>query len=420
MEILYTLNIAVAICIFLAPIWWSRRLLNQGWLNPVSIASIFMLPVELARLLVGQIFRGQGLDDAGYQFAVLMTNVQQLVALLILLIASRLQLTRRLPYLLPRMGEYRVVDLKRISIIFLLLFVGAFLLLAVKTGGVGDWLADVRGSYINKREGNGPLYAAAISFLSIAYFFEGVSNPRTLSFTLRSSIFFYCVYILGSKGFILLFFIFYLIIVQKQGKVNVGRMLLVAMPTAFLMLLVNFFSQSDSVDLSSVAEYFDYYPNAAMFYADYFNGAVQLFNGEVVFSSLWGYVPRGLFPDKPYVYGVLHVVEIYYPGGAESGNTPAFYGGVPQFADFGFPGLLILALLSWGPLFYFAGLRFALKERAFVNYGSMTGRTIVISLLLFAPAFGAFLPMGLVLVMLLFIVVVSKFVKIFRYSFALH
>jgi hypothetical protein len=370
----------------------------------------------LARLLVGQMFSGQGLNDEGYQFAVLMTNVQQLVALLILFIASRLPITRHLPYFLPRMGEYRMVDLKRISIIFFLLFVSAFLLLAVKTGGVGDWLADVRGSYMNKREGNGHLYAAAISFLSIAYFFEGVSNPKTLSFTLRSSVFIYCVAILGSKGFVLLFFIYYVIVVQKQGRVNIGRMLLITMPTAFLLLLMNFFSQSDSIDLSSVAEYFNYYPNAAMFYTDYFNGAIQLFNGEVIFSSLWEYVPRGLVADKPYVYGVLHVVEIYYPGGAESGNTPAFYGGVPQFADFGFPGLLILALLNWSTLFYFAGLRFALKDRFFLNYGPMTGRAILISLLLFAPAFGAFLPMGLIVVLLLFIVCISTIVQMISRS----
>lgn len=419
MELLYTLNISVAIGLILAPIWWSRRLLDQAWLNPVSLVSICLLPVELFRLLVGQLFRSQGLGDEAYQFAVLMTNVQQSVALLILVFASKLQITRRLPYLLPRMGEYSVKDLRRISIAFFLLYVAAFLVLATKTGGVGDWLSDVRGSYIRKREGNGTFYAAAIGFLTISYFFEGVSNPRTLSFTLRSIVFFGGVYILGSKGFVLQYFIFYLVIVLRQGRVNVGRMLIITMPAAFLLLLVNFFSQQDTIDLTNVAEYFDYYPNAAMFYADYFKGAVHLFEGKVFLSSLWEYAPRALFPEKPFVYGTLHVVEIYYPGGAESGNTPAFFGGVPQFADFGFPGLLVFALLNWTPLIYFAGLRYTLRDRAFLNHGPMSGRAIVVSLLLFAPAFGAFLPMGLVFMLLLFIVATSKLVQMFRRSFVM-
>lgn len=419
MEILYTLNLAVAISFILAPIWWSRRLLDQDWLNPVSLVVICMLPVDLFRLLVGQLFRGEGLMESAYQFAVLMTNLQQSVGLIILIIASKLAVTRRLPYMLPRMGQYSPKTLRRISLVFLLLYVAAFLILASRTGGVMDWLSDIRGSYIRKRDGNGPFYAAAVSFLSIAYLFEGVSNPRSLSFTLRSAVFFVAIYILGSKGFILQFFVFYLIIILRQGRAQVGRVLLIALPAAFLLLLINFASQRETLDFAGVAEYFDYYPNAAMYYADYFNGAIQLFDGKVFLSSLWEYAPRSLFPDKPYVYGILHVVEIYYPGGAETGNTPAFYGGVPQFADFGIPGVLLFALLNWTPLVYFAGLRYALKDRVFLNPGPMTGRAIIISMLLFAPAFGTFLPTGLIAMLLLFIISVSKLVQMTTRSFAL-
>lgn len=411
MEILYILNLAIAIGLILAPIWWSRRLLDQDWLNPVSLVAICMLPVDLFRLLVGQLFRGEGIMDSAYQFAVLMTNLQQSVGLAILIFASKLAITRRLPYMLPRMGEYSPKTLRKMSLVFLLLYVAAFFILASRTGGVTDWLSDIRGSYIRKRDGNGPFYAAAVSFLSIAYFFEGVANPRSLSFTLRSAIFFVAIYILGSKGFVLQFFVFYLVIILRQGRVHVGRVLLVALPSAFLLLLINFASQRDTLDFAGVAEYFDYYPNAAMYYADYFKGAISLFEGKVFLTSLWEYAPRSLFPDKPYVYGILHVVEIYYPGGAESGNTPAFYGGVPQFADFGIPGVLLLALFNWTPLVYFASLRYALKDRVFLKYGPMTGRAIIISLLLFAPAFGTFLPLGLIAMLLLFIVGVGKLVQ---------
>lgn len=411
MEILYFFNLTIAIGLILVPIWWSRRLLDQDWLNAVSLVVICTLPVDLFRLLVGQLFRGEGLMDSAYQFAVLMTNLQQSVSLAILIFASKLAVTRRLPYMLPRMGHYSPTTLRNISLVFLLLYIAAFLILASRTGGVMDWLSDIRGSYIRKRDGNGPFYAAAVSFLSIAYFFEGVASSRSLSFTLRSAIFFVAIYLLGSKGFVLQFFVFYLVIILRQGRVRVGRVLLIALPFAFLLLLINFASQRDTLDFAGVAEYFDYYPNAAMYYTDYFNRTVQLFDGKVFLTSLWEYAPRSLFPDKPYVYGILHVVEIYYPGGAETGNTPAFNGGVPQFADFGIPGVLLFALFNWTPLVYFASLRYALKDRIFLRPGPMTGRAIVISLLLFAPAFGTFLPMGLLAMLLLFIICMSKLVQ---------
>lgn len=417
MEIFYFINLAIAISLILAPLWWSRRLLELPWLNPISLVTISNLPVEIFRLLVGQLFRQDGLTAPYYQFAVLMTNIQQLIALSLLIFAANLKITRRIAYRLPRFGLYNPIDLHRFSRVFFLLFLVAFLTLAIKTGGIADWLMDIRGSYIRKREGNGIFYAAAVSFISISYFFEGIANTSSRAFTIRSPIFFAAIYLLGSKGFVLQFFVFYLVIIMRQQRVNVLRVLMIALPTAFLLLLVNFFSQQDGIEIASVAEYFDYYPNAAMYYEDYFRGSVKLFDGEIMLSSLWEYVPRLLSPDKPYIYGILHVVEIYYPGGAESGNTPAFLGGVPQFADFGFPGVLIFALFNVTPLFYFAGLSYTLKDRAFLIQGPIMGRTILISLLLFAPAFGVFLPTGLLGLLLIFIICVIRLIKSTKFSF---
>lgn len=422
MEVFFVFNLIVAVALLLSPLWWCRRLLNQDWLNPVSLMVICMLPVDIFRLFVGQLFSGgdllapANLMDSAYQFAVLMTNLQQAIGLAMIVFAARLRITRTMAYKIPRMGRYSLGDLRYLAKIFFLLYFAAFLILAIRTGGVGSWLADIRGSYIEKRDGNGVFYAAAVSFLSISYFCEGVSSSRSLVFALRSLVYFGAIYVLGSKGFVLLFFIFGLVIIHRQGQVSIGRALMTAMPIAFVLLLINFASQRETLDFAGVAEYFNYYPNAAMYYADYFRGAIPLLDGKVFLTSFWEYVPRSLFPDKPYVYGILHVVEIYYPGGAESGNTPAFYGGVPQFADFGLLGVLLFALFNWTPLVYFAGLRYALKDRAFLNQGPMSGRTIIVSLLLFAPAFGAFLPMGLITMLLLFLVGVSKFVQVISRS----
>lgn len=417
MDLLHYLNLIIAVGLILAPIWWSQRLLRLDWLNPVILATISVLPVELFKLLVGQWYRAEGLMDPYFQFAVLMTNVQQGIGLVLIYFAARLKFTRHIPYILPNLGFYQKSDFYWISRVFFLLYIAVFLTLALKTGGVLDWLLNIRNSYIDKRQGNGIYYAAAINFLSISYFFAGIASENWRTFTFRSLFYFCAVYILGSKGFLLNFFIFYLIIIWKLRQVPISWILSTALPTIFLLLLINFFSNQETIELASIAQYFEYYPNAAMFYADYFSGALQLFDGQIFLSSFWEYVPRGLFPEKPYVYGILHVVEIYFPGGAESGNTPAIYGGVPQFADFGIIGVLIFALVNLGPLFYFVGLRYALVEGALLSPDGLSGRSIIICLLLFSPVFGVFLPAGLVALLLIFSLCFIQFIRIIISSF---
>lgn len=417
MDLLYYLNLIIAVALILAPIWWSQRLLQLDWLNPISLLTICFLPVELFKLLIGQWFRDEGLMYPYFQFAVLMTNLQQCIGLLLIYFAARLKVTQQIPYIIPRLGFYRKPDFGWISRVFFFLYVVAFLTLALKTGGVADWLLNIRDSYINKREGNGLYYAAAINFVSISYFFCGIASDNWRAFTFRSIFYFCAVYVLGSKGFLLNFFVFYLIIIWRQRQIKIGRILLIALPVVFLLLLVNFFSNQGAIELDSIAQYFEYYPNAAMYYADYFGGVIKLFEGQVFLSSFWEYVPRGLFPEKPYVYGILHVVEFYFPGGAESGNTPAIYGGVPQFADFGIIGLLFFAMINLLPLFYFAGLRYALVEGAFLRAEGLSGRGIIICLLLLSPVFGVFLPAGLVVLLLIFVLSSIQFIRIIIRSF---
>lgn len=89
------------------------------------------------------------------------------------------------------------------------------------------------------------------------------------------------------------------------------------------------------MNVDVVLSYFDQYQNSIYLLQDIDKGVVKFFNGTVYFSQFWSYIPRGLFPDKPFVYGFLHVNEIYYPGAAESGHTPAFSKGMDNFVDYG-------------------------------------------------------------------------------------
>lgn len=412
MKILYTVNILISCCLILAPIWWSRSLLQLSWLNPVSLGVISIFPFEIFRLVVGPLFRADGLFNPYYQFAVLITNLQFFAGILAIYFSSRLTVIKLLPRLIPRLGFYRVKNLSWASKVFFLAFLFSFISLSIKTGGVFDWLLNIRESYLLKREGNGIYYASAVGMLSTSYFFAGASSTNSRSFTCLSILYFVCIYILGSKGFVLSFFVYYLIIIWRLGQFSIPKIFIIALPISLAVMLANFFSNLDGVEFAKIAEYFDYYPNAAMFYTDYFRGDVQLFYGQVLLSSLWEYIPRALFPEKPFIYGILHVVEIYYPGGAESGHTPAFSGGVQQFADFGIFGVIVLAILNPAPWLYFAGLRYMLKERAFLNFEGLSGRSILLGLLLFAPSFGVFMPVGLIVLFLFFIIFCTLATKI--------
>ena len=71
-----------------------------------------------------------------------------------------------------------------------------------------------------------------------------------------------------------------------------------------------------------------------------------LVSGEIYFSDFWNLVPRGLYPNKPYVFGITHVNEFFFPGAAELTNTPAFGGSVNYFADFGIIGIILFSFLN--------------------------------------------------------------------------
>lgn len=111
----------------------------------------------------------------------------------------------------------------------------------------------------------------------------------------------------------------------------------------FSLMLLNF----KPADIFYVIAYFDYYVNSAMYFQAYFKGEIDLFYGKIWLTSFYGYVPRALFPEKPYVYGFLYVNEFFYPGLAEESHTPAFGGPIEAFADFGFIGVILFELFNF-------------------------------------------------------------------------
>ena len=102
-------------------------------------------------------------------------------------------------------------------------------------------------------------------------------------------------------------------------------------------MIINFFLsmgfKGDYTDYEKVLSYFDFYINSSIYFKEYYSGKFILFYGQIYFSDFWSLIPRGLFPDKPYVYGITYVNEYFFPGAAAESNTPAFGGPISYYAD---------------------------------------------------------------------------------------
>lgn len=410
MELLYVLNLVLAITAICWPIWFSRTQLNLPWVNPFSISLAVTLPVQLMKTFGGPlILIDEGLFDHGYQFAVLMGNVLILAQTLGLVFFLRFFDECRIERYLPLQSLLlRPAGLKRASIGLLFAFAIFFLLLAGAEFGVVNWLANPREGYQLYRTGQGHWYALALSCLSASFLLALLARANPKAILILTMIYASLSYLLGSKGTLLAFFVTGLVFLWFLGWKYLATVFLIGTPILFTALIFNLFlALGDGFDLLAILEYFDYYKNAADYYREHLAGRLPLYWGEVSLSSIWAYAPRALFPDKPVVYGILLINEVFYPGQAELTNTPAFGGAVEQYADFGLAGVLLFGFFSTQALLT-ALMSHLIFKRPGINLQAVSGATLVLMLVQFAPAFGNFFPGWLYLALLTVIVLLVR------------
>jgi hypothetical protein len=179
----------------------------------------------------------------------------------------------------------------------------------------------------------------------------------------------------------------------------------------FGLLVFNLYLALGNIfELGHIVGYFDHFKNAADYYRGYLNNEVALFNGEVTLSSLWAYVPRAFWPEKPITYGMLHVNEIFYPNLAVMTHTPAFGGAVEQHADFGVIGVVIFGFFS--PLAISTGLfSYLIFRRPGLRFDNITLATVLLILVQYAPSFGSFVPGGLYVLLLLVVLTLLRILR---------
>jgi hypothetical protein len=403
---LHILNLIAVVLLTLWPLWFSRMQLGLPWTNPFMIAMIMAFPFEAMKLIGGPLFLVEGgLFNPGYQFAILMTNVQLLCqwlgAMLFLELFRHLRLTRRWR---DRGHPLDTRSMHVASLICVLLSVAAWVLLASAEFGIAAWIANPREGYQLHRTGAGHWFALSITFLAASMLFSFLTRPTAAAVLFKTPLFVALAFFTGSKGVMLSLFTTAMVFLAFLNWKPLPRFLGFGVPLIFAMLSYNLFlARGDLLTLQSVFEYFDYYKNAAMYYNDYLRGQTTYFWGEIAWTSYASYIPRAFWPDKPVVYGILLVNEIYYPGQAELTNTPAFGGAVEYFADFGLPAVAMSGLFSSiSVLTALAGHVLFNNRQASVKHPTLP--FIAVFTLQFVPTFGMFFPSalyGVLLAMLL-------------------
>lgn len=414
MNYIFALNLILNIFMVLSPIWWSTKLLKLDYANPLVITSLIYFPFEVMKILSVNWFIDGGILNKYFQFAILMNNIQLVTSILLVYVFNVSKYSNEFIEIIPKIGKFTRLDLMRLSILFFSMFLVAFFILGYSSGGVIEWIYNPRDSYMSKRDGNGIYYALAINFLSVSYLFFGLSLRSVPKFLVGSLVYLIVCSILGSKGFVLAFLLFSYFIVWLRSDFSTSKIPLIFISIIFVIIAILFFSNRSDIDFLEIVTYFDAYSNAANYYEDYFNGKIELFGGEVFLTSLFEYVPRFIYPDKPYVYGILKIVEIYFPGGAELGSTPAFNGGVFYFADFGLIGLLLTSLFNFSLAIYFLMTKFLLHDPHKLKDGNLDGRQLIVVLIVFSPMYGIFMPS---LLYAIFTILIYLFINLVTHFF---
>jgi hypothetical protein len=218
--------------------------------------------------------------------------------------------------------------------------------LAIVGGGGMLWLTNSRVAYQQYRSGAGPFFSAYEWLLNFALLYVLWSlRPRSLGTAITVLCFAALMFLSGSKGFVLLT----LIIGVSYYHFFVRRIPAIALVMAFPVLAAGALGlqlvQGTSQDLIGTVLYFrEYFAFSAMF-LERFSEFGHTF-GATTISDLWSYVPRGLVPSKPYVYGVINILDVLLPGAAERGHTPGILPWAGAYLDFGVIGVFFSGYVS--------------------------------------------------------------------------
>jgi|GEM_PF-840854 len=245
-------------------------------------------------------------------------------------------------------------------------FVAGYALLLRDSRAGWDWLRDPRHSYLIGREGVGHWYVSAqaclfLAFLTLLYFVR-LRRVEVIAALALSTAFLFVFF--GSKhsviGVLVATAVYYNFYVRRIPPAAVCLAALAVVPLVLLSPLL----QGNFDSLRGTLSYYDYFENSARYLSK--ADEIGRMHGGAAVSSLWAFVPRGLYPDKPFIYGSLYINEFFWPGVAEKGHTPALLPWTVYYLDFGPLGVLAGGL--WTGLVSKAVYLYFLRSRSLIAW----------------------------------------------------
>jgi hypothetical protein len=287
----------------------------------------------------------------------------------------------------------------KVAIIVLLSAIFFFSVLVVHSNGI--FLTNPRLGYQAFREGFGSIWVFYITAVSVLFYIVAIKREINLK-----KIFFFTIlmYFTGSKKLILDVFIKSLLVYLWSGK-KIKKWQIVLAGFLLIVLMLKLFGQFGASQdfLQRVKSYFDFMYYANKVFTDYANGTLEHTYGSISLSGFWSYVPRAIYPDKPFAYGSTTLVEMYMPGLAATGHTPSFGMFTAEFVDFGW--FAPLFSISSGVIINTIALSIIVTN-ANVSKNAQTAAMLFI----LAPGYGFHLPL-LFSFILAYFIVPSLFVK---------
>jgi hypothetical protein len=293
-----------------------------------------------------------------------------------------------------RMSARRISG-RRFHIFFVAIaFLLVFLALMVASGAGTLWITNPRMAYQNFRAGSGFLFLLVqwISISGLLIYLFG--RPQTILSSLKAlAIYVPIASFTGSKAAI----ISGLVLWSSFCNFSIRRIPIVWLLGAIALFIPLILSllvvQGAYGDLFEALDYFkDYVATTATFLGRFDDFGLRY--GSASFSDLWFYVPRSIYPAKPFEYGLTLIHQVLFPGMAELGHTPGILPWALPYLDFGTFGVFASGVI--GGMFKRLAYEFFLERS-----NSIFAFVLVMQLALFPIFIYANLPISLAIAFLL-------------------
>ena len=345
------LYISISALSMLSMLWCASRRFGAAF-TPISFVVMLELGVKVifsylvfATLLDG-IYEAASMDKA-----LILSTVYYLFYMVGFLLLSKSFFYRFLLKIDNKITSKSIRPSRSSSVNYtaMLFFLSAILCFFGLVSSEGGWLwvTAPREAYGLNRQGVGIFWAGYVNFISLSFLMLifNYRNAGNLIKIFILGVFGFMLYFSGSKQSILSAAIcfFFLRFFYAKERISATQIYLVLAILAIGFLCLTLI-QGSYGSISESLGYFDYLLQTSRYLE--IRDSIAKENPMAFFSYFWSFIPRSLFPDKPFEYGPVLISSYLFPGAAETGYTPAYLEWALADLQAGFVGVISLGVMK--------------------------------------------------------------------------